>query len=304
MQMKGKEKLKIFDAHTHIGPDNYQLKLGKENFDITLKQLTTILEKNGIEGAIIMCSSSTYTVCPNYKCLSPSGPMRLKEKDPFILQCEDCGATVKTKPYFRANLSLFKNCKDKKTLFPFLTIDLRYPYLEEYIKFFISHFNVYGIKINCFAIRTSSLKLMEYKKLLSLFQERDFPLLIHATNSNFSPDDALELSNRSGLKVIIAHGPKIAERLLKKISASERTFVDLSPYLALCKKYGWEPREKLKKILDVVDYRKILFGSDIPFTADYTEEIEFWRNVELEEEVKKRILSLNAFEFLGIELNH
>lgn len=301
MQTKRENRIKIFDAHTHIGPDNYQLKLGKDGFDVSFEQLTATLEKNEIEGAVVMCSSSTYTVCPNSNCFSSSGPMSLKETEPFTLQCEDCGMVVETNPYFTDNLSLLKSCENQKNLFPFLTIDLRYPHVEKQVNFFISHFNVYGIKINCFAIRTSPLKLMEYEKLLGLLRERNLLLLIHATDSNFPPDDALELSNRSGLKVVIAHGPKIENGLLREISASKRVFVDLSPYLTLCKKYGWDPRKRLKQILDIVNPGKILFGSDIPFTSDYAEEIEFWRTVELKEGIKQQILSLNAFELLGIE---
>jgi len=72
------------------------------------------MKDNSDEGAIPMCSSSTHTVCPNYKCLAPSGPMEILRWNPFTLRCPDCGIVVQTVPYYEENKELLESTRKYK----------------------------------------------------------------------------------------------------------------------------------------------------------------------------------------------
>ena len=143
------------------------------------------------------------------------------------------------------------------------------------------------------------------KKALPWYEEMqrlELPLIFHCGKElsgtmlvRSSPDRMAKLMKKfPGLKIIAAHfgGFELWDEV-KKYLLGKDIYLDTSFF------FHFLPIEEIKSMLLAHPEDRLLFGTDFPI-VDQKKDIDFLRNLDISENLKKRIFSLNAKTLLSI----
>jgi hypothetical protein len=311
----GKNKMRICDAHTHIGVDYFYYKIKKySEFNFSLKKLIKLMDKNGIERSIVM-------QCPSIKEITCCALGDLKRNGNKIeVICPECKkkiASLTQDPYRKYNLSIYNEIKKLKTkrVIPFFIVHSQNPFLREELEYYNTNFSGFGIKLHSFVSKKS------ISEISHSFLGFNFPILMHSgTGKESNPQEIIEFSKKYGGKVLMAHAARISPKYLSQISKIPNLFVDVSPltsfYTRILKDDFKDilnsknnlsiiknPGDIYHYILKFCDYRKVLFGTDVPwcdkFGLGYQKEVEILKKLKLDRKIKESIAYKNFNSFLG-----
>ncbi len=293
------------DIHTHIGKDvlfdnmDIHKELNKETANSLLKRMDDF----EVTYSVVMAQPFPTYYDPNsihLEKMKPSG------KDVF--------------PYRLENEFILSECNGKDRLLPFLFVDPSEKLEEqvEYIKSKIKGTNrIYGIKVHPFATHSYPQSIID-SELVVLMRAYNLPIIFHSGSDVYSnPQNIIELSEaHPDIRIDMAHLCGFDRDLFKNLPDNKNLFIDISPFVSLCKSVIHKDFSVVSKNyleLDYIDIKEVL----IYFVSNYREKLMWgtdtpWHNVtntsyEMENtfleilsfEDKKIITETNAKKFLG-----
>ena len=174
---------------------------------------------------------------------------------------------------------------------------------SEDIKGDIAHLKELGLKGVKLHPDIQAFKLDDYRclKIYELMEKEDLVLLLHTGDSRYdysNPNRLIPiLETYTNLKVIGAHfgGYSIWDEAIKVLPHHDNFYVDCSSSFPFIK-----DKNKAVELIKAYGEDRVLFGTDYPMWSP-KEEIDYFLSLDLTDEAKEKILSLNAKKLFGIK---
>jgi len=239
----------IIDSHVHLGSDINLMKSNGLNPSLSSTELLTLMKSNLVKKSVV-----------------------------FPFPC-DFSSILGKPDYYYENRYIIKQCKLHKDLVPVLAVHpLHKGSVEDFLKLLKTNKEIVGCKMHPYYKGFSHKQLLNGDFLrqlsgLQLYVIID-PFSSDGVTTSKAMDDIILLVKKfENILFQIPHIMNFNEKKLKELSCYENVYYDLSPFLRGIRcvsvekiKNSNDPRLVLDKILDTVDVRKILFGTDYPFT--------------------------------------
>ena len=167
----------------------------------------------------------------------------------------------------------------------------------------IAHLKELGLKGVKLHPDIQAFKLDDYRclKIYELMEKEDLVLLLHTGDSRYdysNPNRLIPiLETYTNLKVIGAHfgGYSIWDEAIKVLPHHDNFYVDCSSSFPFIK-----DKKKAVELIKAYGEDRVLFGTDYPMWSP-KEEIDYFMSLNLTDEAKEKILSLNAKKLFGIK---
>lgn len=167
----------------------------------------------------------------------------------------------------------------------------------------IAHLKELGLKGVKLHPDIQAFKLDDYRclKIYELMEKEGLVLLLHTGDSRYdysNPNRLLPiLETYTNLKVIGAHfgGYSIWDEAIKVLPKHENFYVDCSSSFPFIK-----DKAKAVELIKAYGEDRVLFGTDYPMWSP-KEEMNYFLSLDLTDEAKEKILSLNAKKLFNIK---
>jgi predicted TIM-barrel fold metal-dependent hydrolase len=261
---------KIIDAHSHIFPP----KIASKATGSIGKFYAIEMNHNGSSEELLKSGAvigvSTYLVCS-----SATTPLQVESINDYIAS----------------------ECRIHPEFFGFGTLHPGYEDIPKEIER-MQGLGLHGVKLHP-DFQKFNIDDDDAIKMYKHLAEKQMPVLFHTGDKRYHYSSPFRLVNALNkvpdLIAIAAHFGGYSEwDTVNMYTPSPTLFFDTSSSLFEL------PREECLKLIDYFGYKQFFFGVDFPMW-DHQEELDRFRNLKLEHDIEKAILSENFIRLFGLE---